>query len=1052
MASESGFGSREAVAGQGSLRDEVIGPVWLRRGRLLRLAVALAVTMAALVLLGRSANLPLLRSALSTLWQEPHLIAAFVGCYTAAFWLRALAWRSLLSHKIGVLPLFRMLQAALFVNHLLPVKAGEVVRPFLAGRRGMPMTEAVTTTALARLLDFVSLLVIAAVLMPLAIGEIGTGTRALAIPALITILAVVIFIVLRASRREVWFLRPFGKSLQSFHTALRDISAPQIIRALVWTAPSWLLEAIVVLVAAQALGFEISIQAAVAVTSFTILFQLFHITPGGIGVYEGSMTGALVLYGLGADEALAIALLAHGLKFAYSFTAGFLFGSVEAVRGGRINLGGVWRRPKEATRLELLMARVWNVFNEGKPFTPVFVAGVLLLLSIPHLADPSYWLRAGIALVALSPLFIIFYRFDFPLKLRSALWIYLAAFLVAFRFLDPIAIAVVLAIYCGFTVGLWGTIYYHLRIGTPWTNFLRFWRLVVENPDTTSGNFLEQVPKALLLVLLFRYMVSGISWPTMIGVEMLVMGVALSAPIIHLWFFRWVPPPPLAPTGPVVTEGRRICRRFIAIVIDGCRVDRLAEAHTPFIDRLRRQGVEYTDMRTVYPARTVTCFSSMLTGAPPKVHGMKSNFAPKLGVKCDSLFTSLRRQGLNGALVGIAHLVDAFGDDVRPISSVRKNEEIDDIMAERARLVLEEEDPDLLVLQLISVDQTGHAYGSYNREYLERIEATDGVIEKFLSWCESAGYLEGATVLVTSDHGQGVGIGGHGHLTKTELNVPCILWGNGVGAGEKHGASRTLMDIAPTISYYLGASPPERSVGRPLISSGDTQEQQPVAVIIPAHNEAENLPRVLSRIPRQVVNDLRVVVVDDGSTDGTSVVARQEGADVVVRHDENRGLGAALRTGLETARHMRARAAIYLDADGEYDSAEIPRMLAPVQSGNADYILGSRFQGHMRGMPWHRRIGNYLLNLGTSVLAGRWLSDSQTGFRAFSEKALSVVEIVHDYNYAQVLTLNLLRKGMRLEEVPISYSRRKSGRSFIGGQYLWRVPLGIARELFNESG
>ena len=201
-----------------------------------------------------------------------------------------------------------------------------------------------------------------------------------------------------------------------------------------------------------------------------------------------------------------------------------------------------------------------------------------------------------------------------------------------------------------------------------------------------------------------------------------------------------------------------------------------------------------------------------------------------------------------------------------------------------------------------------------------------------------------------------------------------------------------------------------------------------------------------------MVNDLRVVVVDDGSTDGTSVVARQEGADVVVRHDENRGLGAALRTGLETARHMRARAAIYLDADGEYDSAEIPRMLAPVQSGNADYILGSRFQGHMRGMPWHRRIGNYLLNLGTSVLAGRWLSDSQTGFRAFSEKALSVVEIVHDYNYAQVLTLNLLRKGMRLEEVPISYSRRKSGRSFIGGQYLWRVPLGIARELFNESG
>ena len=78
-------------------------------------------------------------------------------------------------------------------------------------------------------------------------------------------------------------------------------------------------------------------------------------------------------------------------------------------------------------------------------------------------------------------------------------------------------------------------------------------------------------------------------------------------------------------------------------MIDGCRADRLREANTPFIDRLRAEGTDFTDMETVYPARTVTCFSSMLTGAPPAIHGMRSNFAPRLGVKCESMFDVLRR-------------------------------------------------------------------------------------------------------------------------------------------------------------------------------------------------------------------------------------------------------------------------------------------------------------------------------------------------------------------------------------------------------------------------
>jgi glycosyltransferase involved in cell wall biosynthesis len=236
-----------------------------------------------------------------------------------------------------------------------------------------------------------------------------------------------------------------------------------------------------------------------------------------------------------------------------------------------------------------------------------------------------------------------------------------------------------------------------------------------------------------------------------------------------------------------------------------------------------------------------------------------------------------------------------------------------------------------------------------------------------------------------------------------------------------------------------------------VLAVPEPEGERPLAVIIPAYNEAATLPSVLSAIPRDELEEVRVIVVDDGSRDGSADTARRCRADVIVRHERNRGLGAALRSGLAAARSINARAAVYLDADGEYDPREIPRLLAPIASGEADYVLGSRYLGgHREGQTWHRRLGNAAFTALLCVLAGRRITDGQTGFRAFSRRALEAAEIVHDYNYAQVLTLDLLRKGMRLREVPISYHRRRAGRSFVGAAYLWRVPLGIARELLSE--
>jgi hypothetical protein len=378
------------------------------------------------------------------------------------------------------------------------------------------------------------------------------------------------------------------------------------------------------------------------------------------------------------------------------------------------------------------------------------------------------------------------------------------------------------------------------------------------------------------------------------------------------------------------------------------------------------------------------------------------------------------------------------------------NEKVDYALSDLAKQVLREDNPDLLVVQFISVDQTGHARGSYNSEYLEHIESTDAIIEEFLGWCQREGYLENATVIITADHGQGIGIGGHGHMSRTEIEVPCILWGSGIQSGAVFEEPRSILDIAATVSYLLGAMPPEQCTGQVLPALIDeVAPERPVALIIPAHNEAENLPHVLAAVPRYAISDIQVIVVDDGSTDATSEVASQYGA-IVVRHETNRGLGAALRTGLATARNLDARLAVYIDADGEYDVAQMPSLLQPILNGQADYVLGSRFRGSIEGMPLMRRIGNRILSLSVSVLTGHWISDGQTGFRAFSRRALETAEIVHDYNYAQVLSMDLLRKGMRLAEVPVSYRRRRHGRSFVSARYLWRVPLGMLRELFSQ--
>ena len=234
----------------------------------------------------------------------------------------------------------------------------------------------------------------------------------------------------------------------------------------------------------------------------------------------------------------------------------------------------------------------------------------------------------------------------------------------------------------------------------------------------------------------------------------------------------------------------------------------------------------------------------------------------------------------------------------------------------------------------------------------------------------------------------------------------------------------------------------------PTMRSPVPDPTAPIVVFMPAHDEEELVGDVVRRMPRTVLDHpVHCLVIDDGSTDDTAAVAARAGAEVVSL-GANQGLGAAVRVGLAQGVTRAAAATVFLDADGEYAPEELPRMVAPILAGRADYVVGSRFSGDIEHMLPHRRLGNQVLTVAVRIITRLPVTDGQSGYRALSLEAAGGARIVHDFNYAQVLTIDLLRRGMRYEEVPISYHFRTAGSSFVRlGHYLRRVVPAIWHSL-----
>ncbi|WP_119069437.1 DUF2304 family protein [Rubrobacter indicoceani] len=214
-------------------------------------------------------------------------------------------------------------------------------------------------------------------------------------------------------------------------------------------------------------------------------------------------------------------------------------------------------------------------------------------------------------------------------------------------------------------------------------------------------------------------------------------------------------------------------------------------------------------------------------------------------------------------------------------------------------------------------------------------------------------------------------------------------------------------------------------------------------VIVPAYNEAGSLRQVLATLPEEVSGHrVDVVVVDDGSSDGTEEVARGAGYPVAV-HIMNRGQGDALRTGFEIAALERADIVVNFDADGQYRADELDRLMQPIIDDEADYVHGSRFMGYYEEAGSVRHAGVVFFSWLISILSGQRITDCTNGFRAIRGSLVGKMELREKSFSATELILEGLRNGMRLKEVPVSMDRRMEGESKKPKRL--RYPLGVLR-------
>jgi glycosyltransferase involved in cell wall biosynthesis len=232
-----------------------------------------------------------------------------------------------------------------------------------------------------------------------------------------------------------------------------------------------------------------------------------------------------------------------------------------------------------------------------------------------------------------------------------------------------------------------------------------------------------------------------------------------------------------------------------------------------------------------------------------------------------------------------------------------------------------------------------------------------------------------------------------------------------------------------------------------------------VIAVVPAHDEAKAIGAVVAGI-RAFEPRFDVVVVDDGSTDATAAIAAEHGA-AVVRLPFNLGIGAAVQTGFQYALARGYELAVRLDGDGQHDPGELPRLLEPVERGEADIVTGSRFSGDGERdgegyrPPLARRAGIAWFARLVSLLTRQRVTDTTSGFQALNRKGIALFAGDYPNDYPEVeATLLVLKHKLRLVEVPVQMREREHGTSSItflrSVYYMLKVTLALFVAVFRR--
>jgi len=204
--------------------------------------------------------------------------------------------------------------------------------------------------------------------------------------------------------------------------------------------------------------------------------------------------------------------------------------------------------------------------------------------------------------------------------------------------------------------------------------------------------------------------------------------------------------------------------------------------------------------------------------------------------------------------------------------------------------------------------------------------------------------------------------------------------------------------------------------------------------MIPAYNEANTIGKVIEGIPRDIagVRELEVLVVDDGSEDKTVEVAKEAGADHIVSHLKNRGVGMSFRSGMDKALELGADIIVNMDGDGQFDPQDIKKLVAPIVNGEADFVTGTRFakKEFEPDMPFIKKFGNKLFTQVINLLSDHDFTDTQCGFRSFNRDTALRLTLFGRYTYTHEVFIELAcKRSVRIIEIPIKVKLRRSGKS-----------------------